>query len=73
MNSCGDYRVGALVRVQDNQRIVTHITPRWAYGQIAEIVRVNKLSLTVKLPGFTGERFRIDFVDAVLLYSEEGR
>lgn len=70
MKSCGDYRVGALVRVVDNQRIVTHITPRWAYGQIGEIVRVNRLSLTVRLISGASERIRVDFIDALVLFSE---
>lgn len=70
MKSCGDYRVGTLVRIRDNQRIVTHITPRWAYGLIGEIVRVNNLSLTVRLVGGSGEQIRVDYVDALILHTE---
>lgn len=71
MSGCGAYRIGTMVLIRDNGRIVTHHTPRWSYGCTAEIVRVNRVTLTVQLLDYyPGERIRIDLWDAYIMYTE---
>ena len=60
------YRVGDMVKIQDNRFIETHITPRWAYGYSGTVIRVNKLSYTVKLYN-TDWQCRVNEEDMVLI------
>ena len=61
-----EYRVGDVVKIQDNRFIETHITPRWAYGYSGIVIRVNKLSYTVKLYN-TDWKVRVNEEDLKLL------
>lgn len=61
-----EYRVGDVVKIQDNRFIETHITPRWAYGYSGTVIRVNKLSYTVKLYN-TDWKVRVNEEDLKLL------
>ena len=57
-------KVGDLVRIFDNGKIVTHHTPRWAYGEIGRVVRLNERTVTISLLGwYGGERVRADWQD----------
>ena len=60
------FRVGDVVKIQDNRFIETHITPRWAYGYSGTVIRVNKLSYTVKLYN-TDWKIRVNEEDLKLL------
>lgn len=59
---------GAIVKIVDNGRIVTHITPRWTYGYCGTVVRLNDLSVSVKLAGpYEGETVRVNYPDLIVI------
>lgn len=63
-----DLQRGDLVKIRDNGRIVTHITPRWAYECVGEVVRLNDRSVTIKLLHYSpGENVRADYADVLPL------
>ena len=64
MNDWTMPKVGELVDVFDNGRIVTHNTPRWAYGTTGRVLRLNDKTATIELVTYCpGERIRVDYAD----------
>jgi hypothetical protein len=55
--------IGERVEIFDNGWCTTHITPRWAYRYKGEVVRLNDLSITVRLDDFEGMKIRVDYDD----------
>lgn len=66
MMNVDKFRVGDVVKIRDNRFIETHITPRWSYGYSRTVIRVNKLSYTVKLDN-TDWKVRVNEEDLKLL------
>lgn len=66
-----DLQVGDAVWIRDNGRIHTHITPRWALGDVAEVIRLNDRSLTVRLLHRERETIRVDYADAIRVRWED--
>ena len=56
-------KVGERVEIFDNGWRTTHTTPRWAYRYKGEVIRLNDLSITVRLDDFDGMRIRVDYDD----------
>ncbi len=57
-------RNGGLVKIRDNGKIVTHHTPRWSYGEMGHVVRLNDQTITISLLGrYEGEKVRADYAD----------
>lgn len=65
-----DFRIGDRVKIIDNKRFVTHITPRWAYYHFGKIVRLNDLSVTVELDDYDHEHIRVDYDDVLVVGRE---
>ena len=62
------FKVGDIVKVRDNGRIVTHNTPRWAYGELGKVVRLNDFTVTISLLGcYDGEKIRADYADVMII------
>ena len=60
-------KVGDLVKIVDNGGIVTHFTPRWSYGEIGRVVRLNDKTVTVVLlTYYPGEKIRVDYEDVLV-------
>lgn len=60
-------KVGDRVKIIDNGKIVTHNTPRWAYGEIGRVVRLNDRTVTVELlTYYPGEKIRVDYDDVLV-------
>lgn len=66
MKNNDKFLVGDRVKIRDNRFIETHITPRWAYDYSGTVIRVNKLSYTVKLDN-TDWTVRVNEEDLELL------
>ena len=57
-------QAGNLVKIRDNGKIVTHHTPRWSYGEMGHVVRLNDQTITISLLGrYEGEKVRADYAD----------
>ena len=56
-------KIGERVEVVDNGWLTTHITPRWAYHYKGEVIRLNDLSITIRLDDFDGMKIRVDYED----------
>ena len=57
-------KVGDKVKIVDNGKIFTHFTPRWSYGEIGRVVRLNDKTVTVELlTYYPGEKIRADYDD----------
>jgi hypothetical protein len=68
-----DLHKGDIVEITDNGRIVTHVTPRWAYGCSGEVIRLNDRSVTIKLLHYSpGEIVRADYADVRPLLRRSG-
>ena len=60
-------KVGDKVKIVDNGKIVTHNTPRWAYGETGLVVRLNDRTATIELLSYyPGERIRADYADIIV-------
>ena len=55
--------IGERVEIFDNGWRTTHITPRWAYRYKGEVIRLNDLSVTIRLDDFEGMKIRVDYDD----------
>lgn len=60
-------KVGDKVKIIDNGKTVTHNTPRWSYGEIGMVIRLNDRTVTVELiTYYPGERIRVDYDDILV-------
>ena len=56
--------VGDLIKIRDNGKFFTHNTPRWSYGEIGRVIRLNDRTVTVELlTYYPGEKIRVDYDD----------
>ena len=56
-------KIGERVKIFDNGWRTTHITPRWSYRYKGEVIRLNDLSVTIRLDDFEGMKIRVDYDD----------
>lgn len=56
-------KVGDRVKIVDNGRWVSHITPRWSYHYRGEVIRLNDMSVTIRLDDFDGMKIRVNYED----------